>query len=126
MFSCFYLIIIIITMKKHTLLSSILFVMVALCFFSCLDKLPTPNTSTCSTTITYNNHVKGILDRTCNISGCHDDLQEASFGTYASINSTRQTNIYNRVCVSKDMPVGGTTTAIIDTINCWKESGYLE
>lgn len=103
-----------------------------LTFMSCTaDKLSLPSPTTglqCSQTmITYVNHVQGILNSQCNTSGCHDNNSVQRFGDYQSMNQSRRELLYNRACVTKDMPPsGGMALEYIDTIRCWAEQGYLE
>jgi len=115
-------------MKNHVLFITFLAIGL-LCFVSsCADKLPEPDNSLdCSTTqITYTDHVKGILDAKCNISGCHDNNSQSSFDAYATLGTARIQEIYTRVCVTKNMPPAGMTTERVDSIRCWSENGYLE
>ena len=114
---------------KHTLLlATVLGMGILYALSSCADKLPPPSTTLdCSTvTITYNSHVKRILDANCGVVGCHDDNVQTAFGAYNTLDSVRMTTLYNRVCVLGDMPPSGLSTPFIDTIRCWKENGFLE
>lgn len=116
---------------KNNILFAAFVIISLLCFFSsCADKLPDPNAIVsldCATTqITYVAHVKSILDAECNTSGCHDDSGQISFGAYATLSDARKQDIYNRVCVTKNMPPNGMIVERIDSIRCWSENGYLE
>lgn len=114
---------------KHTLILALALGMgILYALSSCADKLPIPPTPLdCSTvTIAYNSHIKRILDANCNLSGCHDNTTQGTFGAYNTLGAFRRTAIYNRVCVAGDMPPSGISQEIIDTIRCWKENGYLE
>lgn len=95
---------------------------------SCADKLPEPDTSLdCATNpISYNSHVKGILDAKCNLSGCHDNNFQGTFGDFSTLDATRMQDIYNRVVVVKNMPPAGMSVELVDSVRCWSENGYLE
>ncbi len=95
-------------------------------FYSCTDKLPEP--TLCNTTsITYNAHIEEILNMNCELSGCHDGNSESDFGTYSSLNAARMNTIYQRVVIDNNMPPSGNiSTGAVDSIRCWKESGFLE
>ena len=96
-------------------------------FSSCTDKLPEP--PLCNTVeVTYNAHVEEILNANCELSGCHDGNSQIDFGTYSSLDAARKDLIYQRVCVSFDMPELPHTisSGAVDSIRCWKESGFLE
>ncbi|WMX15309.1 MULTISPECIES: hypothetical protein [unclassified Aureispira] len=114
---------------KNKILFATFLTVGSFCFFSsCADKLVEPdNTIDCATSrITYNDHVKGILDAKCNLSGCHDDNFQISFGAFSTLSDARKQDIYTRVCVTKNMPPAGMTSERVDTIRCWSENGYLE
>jgi hypothetical protein len=116
-------------MKYYTLSITTVVISILYTVSSCTDKLPEPATDPCAsiTPIYYDNHIKPLLDANCNTSGCHDNSAQVSFDTYSSLNTTRMSGIYNRVCVTQDMPPsGGLSSAIIDTFRCWKEGGYME
>lgn len=93
------------------------------------DKLPPPNPAEIDCTVThisYNTHVKGILDANCETSGCHDDQNLSSFGDYASLGQTRRQRLYERIVIAKDMPPAGMDQLLRDTVNCWSLQGYSE
>ncbi|MFK7799856.1 MAG: hypothetical protein AB8E82_20550 [Aureispira sp.] len=118
-------------MKRSLLTISILIAGFIYFLSSCTaDKLslPEPSGLSCDqTTITYEGHVRGILNTQCNTSGCHDGNVMQPFEAYSSMDQTRRERIYTRACVTKDMPpAGGLNLGYIDTIRCWQESGYLE
>jgi len=116
-------------MKYYTLSITVIVVSILYAMSSCTDKLPEPTTDPCAsmTTIYYDDHIKPLLDAHCNTSGCHDNSFQIAFDTYSSLSATRRASIYNRVCVTQDMPPsGGFSSAIIDTFRCWKEGGYME
>jgi len=114
-------------MKKQVLFTAFLTISL-LCFISsCADKLPEFAPLDCaSTPISYTNNVKGILDAKCNVSGCHDDNSQISFGAFSTLSDARKQDIYTRVCVTKNMPPAGMTFQRVDSIRCWSENGYLE
>lgn len=116
---------------KHSLLITAIGIGILYIFTACADKLPPPPPPTidcATTTITYNGHIKRILDASCNLSNCHDNTSATVFGAYSTLDTTRMSLIYNRVCVIKDMPMApiSITQPYIDTIRCWKEKGFLE
>jgi hypothetical protein len=119
-------------MKYNLLLVSCLIISFFYVLSSCTaDKLEPPsNTDTldCTQTdITYNDHIRGIMDRHCNTSGCHDGSVMQPFGAYSNIDQTRRERIYTRACVTRDMPpTGGLPIEVIDSISCWATQGYLE
>ncbi|CAA6828353.1 MAG: Unknown protein [uncultured Aureispira sp.] len=117
-------------MKNNILFAAFLTISLFCFLSSCADKLPDPNAIVsldCATNqITYVGHVKGILDAKCNLSGCHDDNSQGSFGDFSTLGQARMEDIYTRVCVTKNMPPAGMITERIDTIRCWSENGYLE
>lgn len=116
-------------MKRSLLSVSIFIAGFIYCLSSCTaDKLSSgPTGFNCAqATITYQDHVQGILNSQCNTSGCHDDTNQNSFGSYQSMNQARREYLRTRVCITKDMPPLGIATEYIDTINCWAEQGYLE
>ena len=93
------------------------------------DQLPEPGPDKLDcdqTSITYNAHIKGILDANCNTSGCHDNQNLGQFGDYSTIGMPRLQNIYNRAVVSGDMPPQGMPRELRDSIDCWASQGYLE
>ncbi|MGH1335665.1 MAG: hypothetical protein ACRBFS_06010 [Aureispira sp.] len=118
-------------MKRSLLFVSVLAAGFIYCLSSCTaDKLslPEPTGFQCSQiTITYEDHVRSVLNSQCNTAGCHDDANLSSFGSYQSMNQARREYLYTRVCITKDMPpAGGLALEYIDTIRCWAEQGYLE
>jgi hypothetical protein len=114
-------------MKNRLLFATFLSISLSSFFSSCADKLPEFAPLDCSITrITYVEHVKGILDAKCNIPGCHDDNAESSFGAYSTLGQARMTEMYTRVCVTKNMPPSGMSFQRVDSIRCWSENGYLE
>lgn len=115
-------------MKNNFTFSIVLVTSIFFGISSCADKLPAPSTSLdCnSNTITYNQHVKNILEAKCNLAGCHDDSNLTSFGDFSSLSDARKTSIFDRVCVQKNMPPAGMSAALVDTIRCWSENNYLE
>lgn len=116
-------------MKKQFILSLLLCGMSAYWVACSADKLPEPKPAEldCNTTdISYNAHVKGILDANCNVSGCHDNQNFASFGDYNSLGQARRQRLYERIVISKDMPPAGMDQLFRDTVNCWSVQGFLE
>lgn len=116
-------------MKSSLLSVSIFIAGFIYCLSSCTaDKLsPEPTGFNCSqVTITYKDHVQGILNSQCNTSGCHDDNAQTSFGSYQSMSQARREYLHTRACISKDMPPNGMATEYIDTISCWAAQGFLE
>lgn len=117
-------------MKRSLLFVSVLVAGFIYCLTSCTaDKLslPQPTGLDCAlTTITYVDHVQSVLNSQCNTSGCHDNAVMGRFDDYASMDQTRRERIYERACVTKDMPQAGMALEYIDTIRCWAEQGYLE
>jgi hypothetical protein len=117
---------------KHTLiLAATLGIGILYTFSACADKLPPPPPPTIdcnTTTITYDAHIKRILDASCNLPNCHDNSMASVFGPYNTLDTVRMTTMYNRVCVIGDMPMSpvSLTQPFIDTIRCWKEKGFLE
>lgn len=116
-------------MKKYFLFWMLLYG-ISLYWMACsADKLPPPKPAEldCDVTdISYNAHVKGILDANCEVSGCHDDQSLSSFGDYASLGQVRKQRLYERIVIDKDMPPAGMDQLLRDTVNCWSLQGYLE
>jgi len=116
-------------MKYTIKLIAILVIFTVYFMSSCTDKLPEPQEPPldCSTnTITYDDHVYGILESSCNTTACHDNSSQGAFGAFSTLSASRKENIATRV-VNGSMPPGGNvSSAIIDTIRCWQENGYLE
>ncbi|MBK5278017.1 MAG: hypothetical protein JJE09_04040 [Bacteroidia bacterium] len=77
-----------------------------------------------STSISYTNDIKTILDTSCNTSGCHNGSLGASrdWRTYAT--SKANAGIIKSRTVNKTMPPGTPLTQKqIDEISCWVDDG---
>lgn len=115
-------------MKNQVLFTAFLAISLFCFISSCADKLPEPDNSLdCATNrITYTDHIKGILDAQCELSGCHDNNSQGTFGDFSTLGQARMEEIYTRVCVTKNMPPLGMDIQLVDSIRCWSENGYLE
>jgi hypothetical protein len=113
-------------MKYFNFFIVVFFLITASYFTSCTDKLPEP--SLCNTVdINYNTHIDSILNSNCELSGCHDGSSQIDFGTYSSLGAARMNVIYQKVVIDNSMPPSGNiSTSTVDSIRCWKESGFLE
>ena len=94
--------------------------------FSCTDKLPKPPLDCNTTFITYDNDIKSILDATCNVPGCHDDVNNISFGNYSSLGEPLMNSIATNVEMGLMPPSGDISAGAADTIRCWMENGFLQ
>jgi len=120
-------------MKKTTYLVAILLLTVVWALSSCTaDKLPevVENTTLCdSVTITFDAHVKPMLDKGCNYSGCHDGNNQLGIETYGSMDAARRDYVHERI-QDGSMPPSYVslqlTSAERDSIDCWKKGGYPE
>ena len=109
--------------KNHW--SLILFILVLIGWMGCMDKLPEP--SPCDNlNITYNDHVLNILDQNCSLSGCHDGQSMGLITPFSALNPARMEDIILRVNNGNMPPSGNISSADVDTLNCWKENGFLE
>ena len=117
-------------MKYYTLFIIILLGYFLYTMSSCTDKLPEPAApAPCDTvSVSYNVHIKSMLDSKCSYGGCHDgSSQSPDLTSYPS--AAVQDRIYQRAVVLQTMPPAANpqlTSGEIDSINCWKEGGFLE
>jgi hypothetical protein len=78
-----------------------------------------------SSGISYNNSIKGIIENSCAISGCHNGSTSPDLRTFSAIKSASN-NIKSRTG-NKSMPQGSSLTqSQIDMIACWVDDGALQ
>lgn len=111
-------------MKFNLYISVLSLTFLLIIFDACTDKLPVPALDCSTTSVGYDNHIKGILNSTCNTSGCHDDVVMSSFGDYSTLSDPRKESIAIRVENGEMPPSGAISAAAVDSIRCWRESGY--
>lgn len=113
---------------------AILFLSILL-FASCTkDKAIDPGTivGNCdSTSITYNKHIKQILENNCALSGCHDAATKQSGFNFSNYTDSKQ--IYRALDNINDrngailMPTfGKMPDSLITQIETWVANGYCE
>lgn len=113
---------------------AILFLCILL-FASCnKDKAIDPSTivGNCdSTSVTYNNHIKQILENNCALSGCHDAATKQSGFNFSNYTDSKQ--IYRALDNINDrngallMPTfGKMPDSLITQIETWVANGYCE
>lgn len=124
-----------ITMKTTSLLCILWAVFFAYALSSCTaDKLPEPdiNQSLCdNVTVTYDEHVISIFNSSCNYSRCHDGNSMPPLVNYQDMTPARRDVVHDRILEGSMPPYyafgpKSLSQAQIDTIVCWKASGYLE
>jgi hypothetical protein len=96
----------------------------SLTFKSCTDKLPIPVLDCSTSPVGYDAVIKSIMDAKCNTAGCHDNNSFATFGDYTTISPSRLEQIAVRVENGEMPPSGDISAASVDSIRCWRESGY--
>lgn len=109
---------------KQIIMGSLL--CVGLVFVSSCEKETTP--SACETT-TYDSKVKGILDNSCNTSGCHDGAANSERQPLTNFTEAKNLadGIKKRAITDKDMPPSGALSAAdMETIQCWLDNGKKE
>ena len=98
------------------------------------DKAPDPNinTSTCdSTSVSYNKHIKTILDNNCATSGCHDATTKRSGYDFSDYLSSKAgitpalCNINDNGCTVMP-PSGKMADSLITKIQSWKDGGFCQ
>ena len=100
------------------------------------DDMDDPVLTDCEKT-TYDAEVKVIINKACNVSGCHDgaDGSERVALTNFSQSHGAGGGIMNRAVTNKDMPPAGAisagkvdalTDAEIATLKCWLDNGKKE
>lgn len=89
----------------------------------------------CSEEITYDEHIRSIMDRSCAYTGCHlSGGAPGNFATYSGISDYIGGDfLERRVVIQRDMPPNNATSGPtelnddeIDLFKCWIEGGYLE
>lgn len=120
-------------MKKTTFLICSMLSLMVWALTSCTaDKLPevVDNSTLCdSVGVTYDDHIKGIFDRGCNYSGCHDGNNQMGLATFGSMSASRRDYAHSRVQNGSMPPSYASyqlTKAERDTVDCWEKSGYLK
>ena len=81
------------------------------------------------TNYTYNADVKSVMDKNCNVSGCHNSgSSSGDFTTYAKLKPYLDSGMFNeRVFVVGDMPKNRLFTFKNKSIlQCWMENGFKE
>lgn len=81
------------------------------------------------TNYTYNADVKSVMDKNCNVSGCHNSgSSSGDFTTYAKLKPYLDSGMFNeRVFVVGDMPKNRLITFKNKSIlQCWMENGFKE
>ena len=123
-------------MKKITILT--LFAGILL-FNSCDDNEPKPSTNNqpqalCdSLNITYNTHVKAIVDANCNTAYCHAaGVGGFKLGTYAEVKTAAEKPNFLGAIKHEDgyeaMPKGQPKLSdnFIQQFECWEKTGFKE
>ena len=91
---------------------------------------PTPTDPNCITeSITYNSHIKAIVNANCATSGCHvSGTGRANFTSYATLKAYADNGqIKQKVLVSKTMPPNGSlSTCQLNQIEAWLNAGAPE
>tara|TARA_R100000789_G_scaffold93216_1_gene92244 strand:- start:427 stop:783 length:357 start_codon:yes stop_codon:yes gene_type:complete len=114
--------------KKFKFSNFCLILLISVFFTSCLTNVEEsiidelPDEDPCAT-ITYNVHVKPIIDANC--VQCHGT--GGNFPNLTTYNGTSaNAGIVKAETVSRRMPQGGSlTSAEIEAISCWVDSGAL-
>lgn len=112
----------------------ILFLFVLVCLWACTRDQIEPDTESCDEQITYTNHVKEIIDKSCAYSGCHLDSAPGNYSTYSGLegaltNGTFKQRVINQVDMPPVYAENGPTSLTADElklINCWINDGYTE
>lgn len=124
-------------MKKVLLLSSLAIMALA---YGCDDEEPTKNSGNnqpqelCdSLAITYDGHIKTIVDSKCNTSGCHASAAGGfKLGTYAEVKAAAQkANFLGAIRHEAGfvaMPLSGDKLddKLIQQFECWEKSSFPE
>lgn len=106
---------------------------------SCKDDTPTPSTNSqpqelCdSLNITYNTHIKAVINATCNTAYCHaQGTGGFMLGTYNEVKTAAEKANFLRAIKHESgaeaMPKGGSklTDNIIQQFECWEKTGFKE
>jgi hypothetical protein len=105
-----------------------------LSIISCSRDSIEPITGDCDEIITYELHIKSIINSTCSYAGCHDGTAPGDFSTYSGLKPTtengkfRKNVIIEQIMPPADAPSGPTnlTEAQLLLMLCWADQGYLE
>lgn len=89
---------------------------------SCSKNGGNSSISTCDPNTSFANTVKPILDKSCNMKGCHDDIVITALNNFQTVHDGA-----NQIKVSIQsgrMPKSGTLTAAEkNAIYCWVDNG---
>ncbi len=110
-----------------------------LLMYSCKDEKPTPSTNNqsqelCdSIAITYNGHIKAIVDMSCNTSSCHA-VSAGGFklGTYAEVKAAAEKANFLGAIKHENgfeaMPRNGAKLSddVIQQFECWEKTSFPE
>jgi len=116
-----------------------LLVCISCTFIACTnDELPKPEPVVCNNeTITYDGHIKAILDLSCAYDGCHiAGFSSGDFTNYASLDPFLASSgaLAGRAITDQDMPPSNVpagmpemlTAEQLELLQCWVDGGYLE
>lgn len=116
--------------KLHAAVIMLVLVIIAGCKYD-KEELLYPGTnplSNCATTpASFSANVLPLMTTKCAIPGCHDNSASGGrvFQNYSQISAAKD-RINIRAVIQKTMPASGTlTTAEINMLKCWIESGGL-
>jgi len=125
-------------MQKLTTLSLILLACLLGTFLACTnDELPEPEPAVCNNeVITYDMHIKEIIDLTCAYDGCHiAGFSSGDFTSYAELQPFIDAGIIEtRAVVEQNMPPSNVPAGMpaeltdeqLELLQCWIDGGYLE
>lgn len=105
---------------KSSVLLLLLIVVVAI--LSCSKNVSDTTNTTCDPNTSFTNTVKPILDKSCNMKGCHDDFVITALNNFQTVHDGA-----NQIKVSIQsgrMPKSNSlTTAEKNAIYCWVDNG---
>lgn len=100
----------------------LLILLVSVAFLSCSKNASDTTITTCDPNTSFANTVKPILDKSCNMKGCHDDIVITALNNFQTVHDGA-----NQIKVSIQsgrMPKSGSLTAAEkNAIYCWVDNG---
>lgn len=103
--------------------------LLSLLFFVYCTKDSVEEPDACSTSPTYNDSARALIQNKCAFSGCHDGASGVgNYTTYMGIQRNLENGSFRReVLEARTMPQSGTlSTEEFELFRCWAENGYPE